>query len=320
MLLISTIILGMVLAIIAAFCFNFAVILQKLGLNDIPEVNFEKGIGGILNSFKLFFLNKFWLAGFLLGIAGWFPYIIAIGLVSVLVVSPIINIGLIIFVIAANRILKEKIGKLEYFSILLLLVATILLTLARISQVNIDINSIWVSFLIYFSCLILLSGGFFILSKMTKKSQKQGILLVFTGAILYSVGIIFTNLFTQSLLDANVNPLFFWEILFGFFWYKTHLWVSLSFYSMVFFNIVSIIFYQSGLQKNKAIIIFPIFNAITLIIPVLTGFFIFHQRFDNNLLFLLSLVLILVSTLILSRYQGNIENIQKSTPMLSRNQ
>ena len=241
MILNPTYIFGTILAIIAAFSFNFAVILQKMGLNDIPEVELDTGFKGIINSFKNFFSNKFWVTGFFMGILGWFPYIISIGLVSILVVSPIISVGLIAFVIAANRILKEKIGLIEITSIGFLILATILLTFAQITEIYIDLISIIIPLLYYLLILIIISVGFFIFSRFTQDSKIEGILLIFTGAILYSLGIMFTNIFTQALSDANINPIFFWEILFGFLWYETHLWVFFSFYLMVIFNLISII-------------------------------------------------------------------------------
>ncbi len=305
------IVLGIMLAIIAAFCFNFAIILQKMGLNQVPIIDLGKNLKNLLMSVKLLFCNKSWLAGFLLGIFGWFFYVIAISLVSILVVTPIISIGLIIFVFAAWTILKEKIGLKEMIAIIMLILATIFLTQARISQVSIDLLSIAFPFLIYTIIMIIICIIFFILSRIYKETKVEGIFLIFIGAIFYSQGILFTNIFTQALFDTGINPIYFWEILFGFIYLDTHAWVVLSFYSMIFFNGSSILFYQAGLQKNKAISMYPIFNSITVVLPIFGGLFIFHQRFENNILFLISFILILISTFILSKFQATFENLKQ---------
>ncbi|MHA1842757.1 MAG: hypothetical protein ACTSWE_00645 [Promethearchaeota archaeon] len=311
MMLVQQIFLGIILAIIAAFCFNFAIILQKLGLNQLPSIDLGKGFRNLLISIKLLFYNKYWLTGFLLGIFGWFFNVIAISQVSILVVAPIISIGLIIFVFAAWKILKEKIGLKEVISIGMLILATIFLMQARISQISIDLFSIAFPFLIYTIIMIMVSIIFFMLSRIYKETKLEGIFLIFIGAILYSQGILFTNIFTQALFNTGINPIYFWEILFGFIWLDTHVWVVLSFYCMIFFNGSSILFYQTGLQKNKAIFMYPIFNSITLLLPVFGSLFIFQQRFQNNILFLISLILILISTFMLSKFQAIFENIER---------
>ena len=100
-----TTIIGISLALFSAFCFNMAAVLQKKGLMECSDICFEDGVRAVAGSFKELVKNKTWLVGFLLGFIGWFPYIIAIGMVSVIVVSPVISVGLIVMVIAAKNIL-----------------------------------------------------------------------------------------------------------------------------------------------------------------------------------------------------------------------
>ncbi len=305
--------IGIILALIASFSFNIAVVLQKKGLMAAPNIKVEEGVGSVLKSFKALFQNKTWLVGFLLGVIGWFPYIIAIGMVSVLVVAPLVSVGLIIFVFAAKKMLNEKTSPTELLSIIILIIATILIAFARISSVSIDLNAIVVPFFAIFGVLIGISVGCFFFAQKKRGTPFEGLFLVFTGATLYSLGIVCTNIFTQSLLDAHVFPLFFWEFMFGIFYFLiflsyVHLWMFLGFWLMLIFNITSIIFYQSGFQKGKTVVMFPIFNIITIIIPVVIGLLIFQQSYENSVLFFVAMVLILIATFKLSKFQSDFQS------------
>ncbi len=127
---IITVLTGIGLVLIALLCFNFAIILQKMGLKEGPEITFDKGIKGILKSFKEIIKNKWWALGAVLGVVAWFPYIMSIGLVGLMVSLPINSLGIIIMVIAANRLLGEIVKWYEFLAIIILALSPILIVLA----------------------------------------------------------------------------------------------------------------------------------------------------------------------------------------------
>ena len=307
---ILTTILGIFISIIASFCFNFGIVLQKKGLREGSEIKIEEGVRNLYNTFKEFSKNKSWLSGTLLGLIGMIPYTIAMGLVGIVVVQPLMSIGLLFFAIFAVKMLNEKITYYEIIAVGILIVSPILMALAGISNIFIDLYQFVIPFIIFLSPLIVLCIGFFFLSKQKRGTQFEGMFLMFIGAILYSIGAIFTNILAQAFIEANIFPLFFWEILFGIFWVDyLHLWMFISSWGMLVFYISSVIFLQSALQKSKALTIVPIQNAIMLIIPIIAGLFVFHQTFHNYILFAVALVLILISIISLSRFQVKIELI-----------
>ncbi|MHA2429786.1 MAG: hypothetical protein ACXACC_02015 [Promethearchaeota archaeon] len=308
---IITTILGIFISIIASFCFNFGIVLQKKGLKEGSEIKIEEGVRNLYNTFKEFSKNKSWLSGTLLGLIGMIPYAIAMGLVGIVVVQPLMSIGLLFFVISAVKMLNEKITYYEIIAIGILIVSPILIALTGITNIFIDLYQFVIPFIIFLSPLFVLGIGFYFLSKQKRGTQFEGMFLMFIGAILYSIGAIFTNILAQAFTEANIFPLFFWEILFGIFWFDyLHLWMFISSWGMLVFYISSVIFLQSALQKSKALTIVPIQNAIMLIIPIIAGLFVFNQTFQNLILFLVALVLILISTISLSRFQVKIELIQ----------
>lgn len=310
---ILTVIMGIFLALIATFCFNLAIVFQKKGLIECPEIKFEEGIVSVLKSFREFFKNKMWILGFFLGIIGWVPYIFALGTIGILAVQPIMSVGLIVFVIAANRILGERISLFEYISIGMLIIAPILIMFAGITEVRFDLHQFVIPFLIFLVISISISCLCFLISKHKRGTQLEGLFIMFTGGILFALGGIFTNILVQAFIDAEINLLspFGWaEVLFGVFWFDySHLWVFIGFWGMVFCNVISVVFYQSAFQKGKAVLMFPILNSFALIIPIIAGIFVFRQSFNNYYLFIISVIILLIATLLLSKFQAAMETI-----------
>ena len=134
-----TAITGIVLVLIATPLFHLAVVFQKMGLKKSPEIVFHKGLKGIFLAFKEIVKNKWWVIGAILGVIGWFPYIISMAFVGFIVSEPINSIGIIIVVVAANRILNENVRWHEFVAILLLAISPILIAFSGISNVSIDL-------------------------------------------------------------------------------------------------------------------------------------------------------------------------------------
>ncbi|MGV9173666.1 MAG: DMT family transporter, partial [Promethearchaeia archaeon] len=276
---------GLILALIATFCYAIGFVLQKMGLlQGLPKLQFDSGIKTTIKSFLKFFENKTWLLGLTLGIIGWVPYMIAISLVGVVVVQPITGVGLIVSLIASHILLKEKIALLEVISAGLLMIAPVLITFAEVTDVYINLHEFLFPFLFYFAISIISSLiCFLIAKKMVENERVEAVFLTLTGVILNANAIIFTNIMSQAISDANIN-LFSWfgwaEILFGIFWFDYyHLWAFISLWGLGIFFLIGFIFYQSGFQKGKASTMYLIINSLSIIIPIIVGIFIFNQRF-----------------------------------------
>jgi hypothetical protein len=306
-----TTILGISIALIATCCFNFSFILLKIGLREGRQIKLDEGIRNLLNVFKELSKHKLWLIGTALGAIGMIPYAIAMGLVGIIVVQPIMSVGLIIFFISAIVVLKERVNYFEVIPIILLISVPFFIGLAQISEVNIDLYTFVVPFLILFSILFAISLLSYLYSKKKKGTRLEGIFITFTGSIFYSLGAIFTNILAQALVDSSIFVPFFWEIIFGIFWFDYfHFWVFIGFWGLVVFNITSVIFIQSSLQRSKAVLVIPIQNSISFILPVIAGILVFNQSFKYDLFFIVTIIIVLISTVLLSKYQASIERIE----------
>ena len=307
------VITGVILALIATFCFNFGIVLQKKGLNEgLPELTLEGGVSGMGSSFLKYFKNRFWALGFALGIIGWIPYVIAQGMVGVLVVQPVMGVGLVILVIFANLMLGERISSYEVIAIGMMVIAPVLITFSGISDVQIDLVEFLIPFILFTLILIISIIICVFLGRKQKNEERSSIFKIFVAGILSSLAAIFTNIFAQAFVDASINilSLFGWaEVLFGIFWFEYyHFWVFIGLWGLGFFFLTSMIFQNNGMQKGKAVILWPIQNSLSLIIPVLAGFMVFRQTVAGLLLFLLAMLLILIATIVLSKYQAEFES------------
>lgn len=310
-----SLILGIILAIIATSCVNIGVALQKKGLKEgLPELNIEGGVNNFGSDFLKYFKNKSWVIGFFLGIIGWIPFVIAQGLVGIIVVQPLQSVGLIIMVIIASRFLDEKISIMEKLAIGMLILAPILIAFSGISNVHIDLISFIIPFLIFLMIVFLLIFIFIIISRKQNKNHWKGLFKVTIAGLFFSLGGMFANILAQAYNNASINMIspFGWaEVIFGIFWFDYfHLWVFLSFYGLLVFNFIGIIFQNIGLQKGKAVVLWPIQSSINLIIPVIGGFIIFQQSVNNLLVFIIALVMIFIATIILSKFQASFEDFK----------
>jgi hypothetical protein len=303
---------GIILALITTICFNLAMVFQKKGLNNAPEINIEGGVKGIVQSFKGLFKNKWWFLGLILGFLGWFPYIVSISMVGVLVTEPVMATGFIVFVIAAVKMLNEKVSLYEYAAIGMLTFSPILIGFAGISGVTFDMYAFILPLVIFLGITLSISFVAFIMSKKTRGSSVEPLYLMLCGGILFALGGTFTNILGQAFIFTGIE--FSWyilfEIVFGIFWWDYgHLLVFIGFWGMVTLNLSSLTFYQSAMQKGKATIMYPILDTLALIVPITAGLLVFKQTFENPFLFWLAIGFAMIGSLILSRFQAKIENM-----------
>ena len=318
---IINVILGIILALITTFCFNLGIVYQKKGLSQGKirgiEIKLEDGFKSVIKTFISLFKNKSWAFGALIGVLGWIPYIISIGLVGIIVTEPVMSTGFIFFVIAAYRILHEKVGIIEYIAIGMLTVSPIMIALAGISDIEIDLIGFFPSLFLFLTITVSISIISLYFARRKRNTALEGLLIMFGGAILFALGGVSTNILAQAFIQAN-NSFHWYDIFqlpFGIFWFvftssHPYLWVFIGFWMMAIFNLLSVPFYQGGFQKGKILIMYPILDSIALLLPIFAGLLVFQQTFKFYWLFILAVILIIIASFILSKYQVAIEKME----------
>jgi len=305
-----TSVIGVIFALIASFCFNFAVIFQKKGLQSLPEINFNEGIKSAFIILWKYLRNRDWFIGSLLGILGCIPYLSAIEMIGILAVQPLTMTGLIAFIFATRYLLNEKIKSIEYIAIFFLISSPLLIIFSGIYKSSFTLNQILLPFLVFLIILIICFFFFLLFERKVKKNSLKSIFLVIDAAILGSLGVVFVNIFLIALKEAKIqlNFLGFIEILFGIFWFdSTHFFLFILFWGIFILNSISFFFLQNAFKKGNVAIARPISNCIYLILPIIAGFFIFNQRCDNLYLFITSICLTTMSVIVLSKFQSKIQ-------------
>lgn len=309
----GSVILGITLILIATPMFNIGIIFQKIGLVKSKEIRFDKGIKGITSAFKEIIRNKYWLIGAVLGTAAWFPYVMSISLVGFMVTEPINSVGIIIVVIAANRILKEKIMWYEFLAILVLIFSPLLIAFSGISKVYVDLYDMVIPLIIFLSIGFSIAIFCFVMSIKKRGTNLEGFYIMLTGAFVLALGGVFTNVFAQAVRQAGIQLTWYtWaEIFFGIFWGDYyHLWIFIGWWGLVFCGASSFAFYQSAFQKSRIAVIFPILDSVALAIPILAGTLVFKQTFNNYFLFFAAIALIFIGTTTLGRFQARFEELE----------
>ncbi|MEA2398919.1 MAG: hypothetical protein QOK25_2475 [Thermoleophilaceae bacterium] len=104
----SSELLGLAAALVAAACFDGAVVFQALEAREIPT---EGGMR--LSMLPQLFRRPRWLLATGLAALGWPFQLIALSLASLTLVQPTLSLGLVLLLLMGARMLKERIGRRE---------------------------------------------------------------------------------------------------------------------------------------------------------------------------------------------------------------
>ena len=109
--------LGIVLAVVAALFFGVSVAMQKYGLESMEKFS----IGSMIK-------NKKWITSLFIGLVGIILYLVALNQADLSVVQPITALTLVIPVIAGVVFFKEKIRRLEWLMLALVVAGIVLVS------------------------------------------------------------------------------------------------------------------------------------------------------------------------------------------------
>ena len=302
-------IIGIICILLSSLCANFSVLLEKKGFlsePDIPNLDLKLGLKQNIKIFIKLSKNKFWLLGFSLGIIKWLPYIIALSLVGIIITQPIMSVGLIVLVIFANFNLNEKLNNLEKISIFFLIISPILISIAGVSNYEIDTDLIISQYFIFLILNLIFVIVVYIISKFIKSEEHKAIFYSLNGGLLYSVGIIFVNIFSVLVFTSNILNIFslseWLNIIFGFLLADINYFIaSLSFWVSIPCILLGLYLSQCAIQRGRATIVYPVYNIIRIILPVIIGIIIFNAYFESVLLFYAGVLLSVFAIVILSK-------------------
>ena len=129
-LLLSSVIIGIVLAVITSLFWNTAPVIQKEALETMEEIE----AGEATKHTMILFKNKKWTMGFVMSVLGGLTYLFATQMAGIVVVQPLMNVGLIALVILSSRRLDEEIDAQAIIGIILLILTPVFIAFGEVTE------------------------------------------------------------------------------------------------------------------------------------------------------------------------------------------
>jgi len=109
----ASLVIGLVLALATAAAFNWSWVAQHTITSQLPRLELRRPVW----SLKLLFAHRRWLVAFLVGVAGWFFYVLALRLAPLSLVQSVSAGGLGLLGIFATRASGESLPRREWVGI-----------------------------------------------------------------------------------------------------------------------------------------------------------------------------------------------------------
>ena len=281
----TDLIVGILLAFLAAAMFSVGAIMQKKAVQEMPDIKLSD-----MDTIKPMLKNRPWVIGTIIALGGGGPYIASQYFISIGFTQLLLASGLIILVFLANRWIGEKIGRLEWAGITVIVIGTICLGLAEITSVKPSllfdpgflVNSI--IFYIVFGSVIV---GSLLLYKLSDWGAGKNMAIL--SGIFFGVGAFSSQIGTLGLHNLNF------------------LIIAFGYLALLIGNAVGTLIVNIAFQKGKAVMVIPLQSAGNYLIPVFAGLIIFQQTFTYDFLFWPAVLFIMVGVFLLSRIQAELE-------------
>ncbi len=291
--------LSIVVSIAVAFMNSTGYYFQKSGQNQI-----ESGLPVV----------KYWIAAiktpkWLLGMAlnlGTMPlYIFALSIGHISITQPLANTGIILLVIIGMRVLKESMGRNEIISVAILIGGMFLIAFSMPEPVGAYtlVQAEVVAFAVIAACLF---GGCVALILLRKKAIGfalfSGIAMGVAASTIKIISILISDLGypSFSLLDFGLDM----NLIFGILGGEFQL-VSMLFYLVVLLILSYFVTLVFAFKHGKLTLVGPLQMGMSFILPVFTGFLLFHE--PVNALLVPGIAMCLLGALMLSQYQARLE-------------
>ncbi|NHJ47800.1 MAG: hypothetical protein FK733_08430 [Asgard group archaeon] len=307
----SALILAISLQLISASVNYIGMTIQKKAATEMPKIGKETGLG---KSFKNMITNKAWLLGFLLNSSSTFLAAGSFALASITIMQPLYGFGLIVLVIFIHFYLKEKITRLDIVGVIFGIVGIITIGVTAKPIPKMTYTELLDKFLgseyrgvIFFAVILSIALITYFVSDRTKKNISL-VFLVISSAIWTSTQNIFNKAVATSVRHGG-----FVEAFFGEGWLYTWTFVLL----FILVSVIGIIMLNIAYQDGHGVIILPIWTAIQVVVPVLSGVIIFEEWSSayysptEKGIQSLGMIIMLTSIVILSISSGKKEDFRK---------
>ncbi|MEW6555001.1 MAG: DMT family transporter [Actinomycetota bacterium] len=278
---------AVVLALVGTVLVNYSMYMQKRELNDLPRLELK----GALKTLRAFVSNVSWLEAQGLMFLGTFIHSIALIFGPLSVIAPIHTSGVVLLAILAIFKLGERAELMDWIGIGATFLGLVFLgiSLAGTSGAESAHNTFFTTF---FIVLLYLTAGACFINAFLKKGARESVLIAIGTGVLLGLNDILEKLFWPDAGNRLWNE-GFWHV-----FLSPYLWM------IVAIAVVTLFMNQVALQRGKAIVVIPVVNSLSNLIPILVGLMAFGEPFPSSFgmifLRLLSIVLIVGGAVVLS--------------------
>ncbi len=279
--------LAVILSLVGTVLVNYSMYMQKRELNDLPRLE----IKGALKTIRVFISNISWLEAQGLMFLGTFIHSLALIFGPLSVVAPIHTSGVVLLAILAIVKLGERAGVIDWIGIGCTFLGLILLgiSLAGTSGSESAHNTFFTGF---FIVLLYATAAVCFVNAFRKRGARESVLIAIGTGVLLGLNDILEKLFWPDAGNRLWNE-GFWHV-----FLSPYLWM------IVAIAVVTLFMYQVALQRGKAIVVIPVVNSLSNLIPILVGLMAFGEPFPSSIgmifMRLLSIVLIVGGAVVLS--------------------
>lgn len=288
--------LAALLGILAYSLLNIGFFLQKRAAASLPSIESIDAKANLKN----FLTNKQWLVGYLLTVIQTFPFWIALSIGSITVVTPMIGVGLIVFVVISVVIEKEPLSKFEIAGIAFIVVGLVVIGItseqdSRVWTFQEMVGVFGSPQSIVFLVVSLVAAILTFILPALLKYKLSDVFYGLSSGIFATFGAILSKAF-MSAINAEAGGSLQFALSQGLWW--------LFFILFVISTGGSLIGQQMGYQKGKGVIVVSIFNVMTVLGPSLGGVIMFNEweNVDSNTIIfkVIAYVLLLIGIVVLS--------------------
>lgn len=233
-------VLGLVAALVASVLFNVGIVLQALDARAAPrELSNKVGLLAVL------FRRPRWVVGWLLGLVGILPQIVAYGDAPFVEVQPILLVGLLLVLVLAHHVLDEHVTFRETAGVLALIAGVALVAWGAPGHVEQHRGAVAV-----ISVVAVLGLGGIAPFLVRGTRFDSGMLVIVAAGLAFGATNIATKLFGD---DAGLGPL-----------YQAAVWALVG----LALGVAATITNMTAFQRRKATTVVPVSTAVQTFLPI----------------------------------------------------
>lgn len=256
---------GVLLALVGTILINYSNFLMKRELDSLPRIGSES----TTRTIRTFLNCRPWLKAQGLQILGTFGHSLAVGLAPLSVVQPINASGISLLVLLAVTRLKEKASVVDWVGIgsiilgVLLLGVTLIESTARTQTYRPVI--LWLFIILLLGVVIASLAAAFM-----REDERASSFLGIANGVLVGLTAIFIKMCWTDIGNR-------WgEFRIASFVYSSYFWLA------IFTTIISMVLFQTALQRGSAIVVVPLVTGFSNLIPIIVGLVAFREPFPTG--------------------------------------